>query len=78
MSNYKIIQSSESFQKFKISKAQEKIPFDQLEISQSVPIPKDQNSLSSLRTKCSYWSKKLNRQFRVLEHSDCFEIGRIA
>ena len=47
-----------------------------IEIGQSFAVPLDQGKLANLRSKCWAMGKKLNKKFRVVQHENCYEIGR--
>ena len=52
--------------------------WETLEIKKSFTVPLEQAKLANLRTKCWSMGKKLNKKFRVVQHDNCYEIGRIA
>lgn len=52
-------------------------PWRDLECGQSFDVPKTELKFTTLRAMASQKGSELQRKFRVLEHNDHYEIGRI-
>lgn len=76
MSDTTIFSSSPQLTTPKVIK--HKYPWNELECGQSFAIPKDRIKLLTLRPMATAKGKKLNKKFRVVEHGDCYEVGRLA
>jgi len=73
-----ILPSSDKFMGMKRG-AQGLYPWRTLNIGHSFAIhDKTTIKLTSLRTMAYKMGKKLNKRFRVCEHDNCYEIGRLS
>lgn len=74
MDNFKIFPSSPEL----TASGKYNFPWDTIECGQSFAVPKDEIKLLTLRPMATAKGKKLNKKFRVVEHDDCYEVGRLA
>lgn len=74
---YEIFKSSEKLAKPEIKKPKRDYPWDILEVGQSFAVNKEDMSLTIARPMCSIQGKLLNKRFRVIEHENVFEFGRL-
>lgn len=49
-----------------------------LEIGESLALEREIGTLSGIRVKLSRVGKRLNKKFRIVDHGDVYEVGRIA
>jgi hypothetical protein len=75
MSDVEIFTSSPQLTTPKVIK--HKYPWNELECGQSFAIPKDKIKLSTLRPMATAKGKRWNKKFKVIEHADVYEVGRV-
>ena len=77
---YEILPSSpKALQESSNNVGRPKYPWELLEVGQSFKVPHGNVKLGSLRSQASTVGKQLNKQFRVVDHSEalCYEVALI-
>lgn len=74
---YEIIESSEKLTKFEPRKPKRNYPWEKLKCGQSFAIPKSEIKLETIRPIASKKGKQLGKKFKVVEHDNLYEVGRV-
>lgn len=72
-----IFKSSEKLTNPEPKQAKRNWPWNTLECGQSFAVPKTEIKKETLRPLCSLKGKELNKKFRMTEHDECYEVGRV-
>lgn len=58
-------------------KSKHNFPWKSLECGQSFSVPKEYIKIETLRPMCSLKGREMGRKFKIVVHSDCYEVGRV-
>jgi hypothetical protein len=79
MSNeYPIFDSSPKISEDRRTNVKRDFPWDIVNCGQSFAVPKAEMKLITLRSMASVKGKKLSKKFKVVEHSEVYEVARIS
>lgn len=76
MSEYEVLPNSDKFKE--LCRIKFDFPWDTIKVGESFKVPKNVIKFGTLKPKASIAGKKLNKKFKVVEHFDCYEVGRLS